>query len=544
MNAPSRSKRRVVLLVILSCAVFLPGLGRHELWSPDEPRFALIAQDMLHDGDYVVPHLLGQVYTEKPPFQVWLVALASLPIGRVTEWSARFPSALAAIGSVLVTFLLGRRLFGERAGWYSALVLLTTPYFLVRGGRWCSTDTILAFFLLLAIALGYLWTATDGPGRRRLAWGFFASCAMATLTKGPVGLVLPAGILVLFLVLERRWREAIRFPWISGAIVFVVIVAPWYLLFGGEAGGSALGVVALTENLQRYLRAWNNVEPFYFYLFRYPASFLPWVVFFPAAAVALIRARSVPERPALKYALLWFGLIFVFFSISTGKRTIYLLPLFPAAALVLGWLVDQGQTVLGETRARWMRISAVVFFWVVGAVGVSLPIMVEKVQPGAALSALPAGVVAVVGSLVGAVLAWRGLGSRWVHCAAATVGAGTALFAILLLPALDRYENVRAFSSRIAAVVPAKAPLATERSKREAFLFYTGLQGPEIRGDDDLRRIFSSDRPAYCVMDEAHWRESRRTPGVSGTVVLHSPISGDDWVLVANGEGVRRLKLR
>ncbi len=524
------------MLLALSAALLLPRLGAPELRSPDEPRFSLIVQDIFRgEGTLIVPHLDGVIYSEKPPLQLWAVWLASLPFGRPTEWSARIPSVLAAIGLVLLTWRLGRRLFGDRPGFIGAVVLLTSGTFFTLA-RWCCTDIVLSFFMGLAVFYAYRWTCHDGTPRRGPGWAFFAAAALATLTKGPVGLVLPAGILVGSLIMERRWREIARFPWLTGCLLYLTIVVPWYWLYGLEGGAHNLWMVVLRENVNRYLHAWNNVRPFYYYFSNFPLSFLPWVVFLPATLLAMYRRRRSESGAALRYCALWFLIVFVFFSISSGKRTNYLLPLFPAAALLVGWFLDSGYLALGAEGFGLIFAPSFVWSLLLSIAGIGAPILVGKLYPPALMPAAVIGAVLVATGAILAIVTWR----RDLHRMVAVMCGGMLVAEFLgglwLLPVLGGYENVRGFSQEIVRAVPQGARFATPIDKREALLFYTGLRGDLIKTDKDLVRILDSAQPAYCVVSGDTWDRVEKAHLATGQVVLREPVASfSSYVVVRNG---------
>lgn len=523
------------ILLALSCLLFLVRLGNRQFMPPDEPRFALIAQEMLRNHEFIVPHLDGEAYSNKPPLYLWLVALFSFPIGRVTEWSARLPSALAATGSVVLTFFMGRRLFGERAGLLGALILMTSGHFMVRG-RWASTDMTLSFFCMVSLFLLYLAIhPRSGPSIDPAAgrW-FFAAAAFATLTKGPVGLVLPIGILLLALAVDRRWVDLRRFPWFSGTAIYLLLVVPWYLLYGLQAGGEKLGIVVLTENVIRYFHAWNNVQPFYYYLLRFPLSFLPWSLFLPAAAVALVRRWRSGKKSSLTFLVIWFAVVFLFFSISSGKRTVYLLPLFPAAAMLVGWFLDRGVESLGGARSAWARGSALALALFLFLTAATIPVVALK-QFGSVL--IPAAGIGLVFAISACLAVWAGWKGKISFLAASTGTAMILAGAIIifgLVPEFNRYQNVRELSARIVKLVPPGSHFAVARKKREAFFFYTGLAGEPISKDVDLVRILNSPEPAYCLLLEPDWDRAREQHDITAAVLLREPVSHHTYVLVSN----------
>ncbi|HEX5042260.1 MAG TPA: glycosyltransferase family 39 protein [Candidatus Polarisedimenticolaceae bacterium] len=525
-------RRPGLFLVLLATVLFLPRLGVRDLWSPDEPRFALIAEDMVRGGSWVAPQYLGYTYAEKPPLQLWAVALASLPAGRVDEASARLPSALAAIGSVLLTFVLGKRLLGPGAGLAGALVLLTSGHFAGRA-RWSCTDTLLVFFFVGSMVCARLWM--DAPGRRWPAGlGFFACCGLATLTKGPVGLVLPAAILLAGLLLEGRWRELWRFPWVPGGVLYVALVAPWYVAYALEAGEGKLSTVLLRENVTRFLHAWNNVQPWYFYFGRFPLSFLPWAVFLPATVWALVRLARPEEKRALRWIALWFLVVFVFFSASSGKRTVYLLPLFPAVSLLVGWALWTALPRAGGAGARALRLSATPLLVLFALAAIAIPFLVGRTH---ASVRGPAWLVTVLLLLGAALLVGPLVRAEPRTFFARTVAVLVALLLLaehVLLPRIDAYQNVRTAAARLAALVPPGARFGAAEPKREALFFYSGRRGAPIQSGEELARFLAANGPAYCVLPATYWDRWGVAQAVPHAVRALPPISDQHFLLVTN----------
>ena len=200
------TKTRYLLLILLfGGLLFLFNLGGRDLWDPDETRYAVIAREMVQDGNWILPHLNGQIYSEKPAFFFWLVNLSSFCLGENSELTNRLPSALAGLATVFITFLFGQRLFNLRTGFLSSLVLATCVLF-PQVSRWMAFDSLFTLLFLLTLFCFYRGFEEE-EGRRRdyLLAGFFTG--LGVLTKGPIG-YLPFLIILIFASFKRRPRNS------------------------------------------------------------------------------------------------------------------------------------------------------------------------------------------------------------------------------------------------------------------------------------------------------------------------------------------------
>ena len=211
-----RDSQRVLLLSSLCLVLYLPALGNRDLWGSVETEYAQVAREALHSTSWgwLVPHFNGDLYNEKPPLYFWLIALASMPVGDVTEFTARLPSALAALGTVIVVYFLGKALLSERAGLLASLILLSSPGFF-RSACMVRIDMPVAFFFTLSLASFYMGLITGGRGALQRAptfsrrWLFLLgwfSAALSCLIKGPVYPLIIVLTLSSYMVFSRRDR--------------------------------------------------------------------------------------------------------------------------------------------------------------------------------------------------------------------------------------------------------------------------------------------------------------------------------------------------
>ncbi|MBN2145222.1 MAG: glycosyltransferase family 39 protein [Candidatus Aureabacteria bacterium] len=318
--------------------LFFAGLGRIPLMEPDEGRYLEIPREMILTGDYVLPHLNGVLYFEKPPLYYWLNVL-SIRIWGLNEFGARFWNALFGLLGLGIAWFLGKSMKGEKTGLYSVLILGTTPlYFLLS--RINIIDMALSFFLNLALL--FFWIGCQNPERsgKKLAWNLmFIFCGMAVMTKGLIGMVLPGAIIVLFMIITGKWNLLKDMPFITGILLFLCIVLPWHIL-AARRNEDFLYFYLVREHFLRYATSIaKRQEPLWFFFPVIMIGFLPWSCLFFSAAGTLkkISFDSIRENTGNLFLSLWAGIIFLFFSLSQSKLIPYILPaVLPFSILLAG----------------------------------------------------------------------------------------------------------------------------------------------------------------------------------------------------------------
>src|SRR2546422_1339915 len=363
VNARDRL-RRLALLLAAGSVLFLWRLGAHDLWPPDEPRFALVAKEMWDRGDYSVLSLNNHLYTDKPPLFFWAINGFGRLLGGIDEWAARLPSAVSAVLALLLIERLGAWLYDRRTGLLAALVFATSLQILERG-RWASIDMTLNLFVLSAIMLLWRDRAERGGGHIRIALAW-VMMALATLAKGPVGLILPILAVLPSALIERDFRSARRIVSPIGIALFLLITLSWFGLFAWRLGPRYALWVLMHQNVERYVGAWNATHPVWYYLWRFPVGFFPWVLFLPWAVAHAVSSQERERRSAAVFLISWAAAIFLFFSFSTGKRGVYIIPLYPAAAILVARLLARAwESDVATAAAR--RLRAPLFAWAAAA---------------------------------------------------------------------------------------------------------------------------------------------------------------------------------
>jgi len=509
-------------ILLLAALLFICNIWGYDLWAPDEPFFGEGAREMVVDGQWLVTHVNGKVNTHKPPFFFWLIAILSLPFGRVLSLTARLPSALASLGTVAMILRLGRRMSSERTAVLAAFVLATSYMFWDKA-RSVQIDAVMCCLIWVALSAFAFWRAGDLDGRRA-GLVFWAAGALAVLAKGPVGLLLPLGIALMTLAVDReigRWRNFAPF---SGPLLFALICGAWVAAatLWGPAEYSVWG--ALREHfVDRGLHGMHHAQPWWYYAKVLPPQLLPWTYLIPGALVLAWKRRNRDDR----FLLVTVIFVVLFFSISTEKRTLYVLPAFPAFALmtarfvgaVLGW--DEAPAI----SRRWLTAGQSLLAGLLILLGAAAPFAAQRVDE------VPAWVIYALAS----VLLATGLTTLWAvvkrNLFAATVlpAAGFAaaylLVAAVVLPMADAFKSSRAFAEVIAEETTESRAAGHEVLAFDLgnlpihYAFYTnGIYTIETNDSSDLARHLDQDARVWAVANAK--RLDELPPGIREKVEI------------------------
>ncbi|MGE5126945.1 MAG: ArnT family glycosyltransferase [Betaproteobacteria bacterium] len=326
--------RATAVLLALVLALLAFRLGAVPLVGPDEPRYARVAVEMHRAGAWVRPTLAGEPWLEKPPLYYWLAG-ASFGVLGETEAAARVPSVLAALLLVGATAFFGARLYGQAAGLHAGFVaglsLLPFAY-----GRAASMDMLLA--ATVTVAIGLCGLRLLGSAGRHAIVGAAACAGLATLAKGPLGLLLPLLVVGGYLLATREWRFLRELAAPGALAAFALVAAPWYVAISLDQGRRFFDVFILDHNVERFTSTiHNHPGPFWYYLPVLLAGLFPW-----SGLVLPALARTQPRASRVDlFLLLWLALPLVFFSAAGSKLPGYILPCVPPLAILTGRAADR-----------------------------------------------------------------------------------------------------------------------------------------------------------------------------------------------------------
>lgn len=304
------------------------------LIDPDEPRYAATARDMILNGNWVVPYFNGAPRINKPPLFYWTIVICYKIFG-IHELSARLPSALAATGTVIITYVWGKRLGDRKDGFWAGIVLMSSPLFFFIS-HFCITDMLLNFFICASLYLFFIEynEINKSNGRRLLLYCFLA---MVFLVKGPVGILLFILITICFLIWIRDFQYIKRLWYLPGFLLFISIICAWGVPFWISLGTKQIFTLFSNETPGRFMSGYAHPQPLYYYMPITIIGFFPWSLFVFVPLIHLLRKRkSIPseEKKPAYFFCSWFICTLAFFSASHSKLITYILPISPSVALL------------------------------------------------------------------------------------------------------------------------------------------------------------------------------------------------------------------
>jgi 4-amino-4-deoxy-L-arabinose transferase-like glycosyltransferase len=515
---PSRGEIRRDLLVIALATVSLFGvaLGARDLWNPNEPVYGQAVAEMAARGDWGVPTVNGVVFAEKPILYYWLALGFSRVLGGVSELALRLPSALAGVVGALLLYLLVLP-YASRARARLAVALYATTFMVFWGSRTIQMDV-----LVMVTTLGVVLAATRVLDHRLPPWAGWTLAGIAAgvgfLSKALVGLVVPTIIVVAYAVVTRRGRSLVTPSAFLGIAALAAVAAPWILWLAATGQTDFLVELLYRQHFARFVDPWDHARPWWYFLKYFWIDMAPWSWFVPLAA-ALPR-RDNDEHSLDLLAWLWILGPILFFSLSASKRSAYILPVAPAAAILVSGLAERfADGRLGRGRRR--ACAAVMGLFGVVTIGAGIALVVEVIPdyPDAAAEGRAVALLLVAGgaSVLAGVTFLRRSRLAAPTAMLSLVVVLYLLVSVSALPAADAYKSARPFCERVASVVAPEEPLASYRFWvwRASYPFYLKRQIPNLQTVDELRDYWIRDERVFLILHDARLEETRSVLGES-----------------------------
>lgn len=499
----------VSVLLVFCALLFFFKLGGMALTDPDETFYAQSAKEMLNRAEWHTPYLYGEPQFEKPIMIYWLIE-ASYKFFGVNETSARLPSAVMALLGIIGMYLLGKLLFDAMTGFISALILATNVEYVILS-RACITDMTLTVFMLFGILFFFYGYIKDKGYFYLLASAMFG---LAVLTKGPIAIILPAVVFVLFLVFAGGGIAKLKkIPFGPAFLVFVLVAGPWYLIAYKLHGKEFIDAFFGFQNVTRFMQSEHKIgSQVYYNIPVILAGFFPWSVFLPLGLWHLFKkgqgswGKGQAGRIGPLFIVVWFLVFFLFFTASSTKLPTYVFPCFISLALIVGVLWSD--FLKKEKKARSLDIGMKISYYLLaigvlaGAIGVSLYLKYHEDMPEMLFGAAVSGVVLVLGF---GIATFYFLKKRYAGTFLLIV-ASLAVFLVpldlLVLPQVERYETSKDVAQRLKLLMKPGEELGAQSNYLPGLAFYADKFAVNMDPHHVFINFLNSDKRVWCVIKE------------------------------------------
>ncbi|MFO0898721.1 MAG: glycosyltransferase family 39 protein [Pirellulales bacterium] len=559
--------------------VFFTHLGTPALWDRDEPRNAGCAEQMWKQGEWIVPTFNGELRAHKPALLYWFMMSAYSVFGP-GEFAARFWSAAFGVGTCLLTYQIGRRLFSAHAGVWAALALATSLNFGIVA-RAATPDSVYIFFSTAALAVFAFGVVTQCEVRaprilevnRRTLAAAYVLMGIAVLAKGPIGVLLPGFAQFLFLLYaplprmddagghRSRWQALVArlgAPWRPGNVAAVLwsqqpllaiaivgaIALPWYVAVGARTEGSFLATFFGEHNVGRFVRPMEGHSgPIFYYLIAVLVGFFPWSCFAGSMCAGWwqrVKAGG-PERMAAIFVACWAGAYLGFFSLAGTKLPSYVLPAYPALALIAGAFLKGLLAGRFDARRYWAPVSFACLAFVGLGLVIGAVVVVQRYLPGE---------WALVG--IGVAPLAAGLASLWLlqqnrlPSALGSFAAGAVLLAVGVLgfgaARVDQHQVSRPLMAQLRAKGAAGASLGAFGALEPSWVYYSGRAISWLQTAEQMAAFLRVEETPYVITTTAQLEllPGGLPPGLA--VLAHTPqfLRPGDLVIVGRASELAR----
>lgn len=525
-----RESRNALLLLLIFCVPFFINIGANSLWDGNEGFYAEPPREMIESGDWLVPTYNYVPRFKKPPFTSWIIGASYKFLG-VSEFSERLPIAFAAVFTILITYWFGTTLNGSGTGLAAAVILATSLKFMVYARQFAG-DIFLTFFVTTALACFARSMLEAEPKTRNLyALLAYLAIGLGILDKGLVAVVVPFAVVGVFIVLVRQWSDLKLLFNPIGYLLILLLGTPWYLLMIHRYGLEFIRINILQETVMRYVSNQLGGRAIDFYFGIYFAEAFPWSLFIVPVLGYWIRwlrkewkrISLVEIRASLHLLpLVWFVFVFIFFSLSVGKRAVYIVPLYPAAAILIGYyfttnLYDTGRKVRFIHRAATLMLAAVCL---IGSIVLFLAHRKLEYQTPLIYVSIASLVLMGVGQL------WvilRGKLQRQLEILAVT-GLLLIFSLTLLLPSLEYYRPIPRFAQIIQQSAQPTDEVGTFFVDTPSLMFYTRRKIFQCADFKEMLEILDRPNQVYFVTRTDYFEQLQSKTPIPLQIIDSKPL--------------------
>jgi len=525
-------KYYLFLPLFIGVFLYLTGITSTDLWTPDEPRYGEVAREMVESGNYIQPYCNGEAYTEKPPLFFWTVVAGAKLFGGVNQLAVRLPSVLSALGTLALLIIFVSKFFDRQKAFLSAIILCISPEFfwLARSGH---IDMLLTFLITTSLVSFYWWYVRGGCGYLIF---FYLCLTLATLSKGPVGMLLPLMVVLCFLAFRKEWGKMNKMRLYFGVPIAIAIVLAWYIPVTQQSAGYDVGPMVKRQIIGRMFHPSSHAVSIWYWPFYHCKALafgmMPWALLLPWAVVYAYRSRQ--DSPSF-FLLCWAGVIFVFFTLIASKRELYILPMYPAAAsLIAVWI----NSSLPSLSLKPFRVVSACYGVVILLTVAFAPAYLNHRFPdvdvpfclgwGVALLLTGAGVVAVSSAF---------FGKKHKHIIGALIISTLIVLTVMITNIavwMNEYKSPREICNVYNYNKDPDSEIAMFAGARPEYVFYTKSIMKTVRNKEELRDFFNTGRKMFCFVRERYYKGVLDKPDFPIYIVAKERVSSRIMMLLCN----------
>jgi 4-amino-4-deoxy-L-arabinose transferase-like glycosyltransferase len=489
----------IPFILVLCLLLFFPFLAARDFWEL-ENQYAEVVRVMLADGNYAVPKVNDVFWSYSPPLYFWAATVFSFFAGAAGEWAIRLPSALSATELIVVFYCFVAKRWDGRLAVISATVLATSVL-TVHVERHIQVNMM--FYLFITIAIFLLMEVIVFDAHRLLhIYGAWSAMALACLTNGPTGFLIPAIVALLYLAVARSWRKVFALRPLTGGLLFLGLTTPWFAYLAWSTPG------AWTETVLTHFRSAAHSGPDHQVFFSFPLAFAPWCFLFIPAGIVLWRERSKVSEPSVLFYLAWFLVGMLASEASVGQHNHFLFLAYVPLAIGLGFYLEKLLATASEDGAwRWTRYCVTFLCAVLVLGGLSAPIVMAHGWPFLTAPVSFLGLV-LTALAVCAVYAGRRANypalMAWMAAIPVVINLVLQSFVFPLFNA----RKVRPFAERLAAIVRShpggQVAIHNQRNFHD-FNFYSQMRKIEVvRKPDEIVNFLDRPGPRFLLLRHKH----------------------------------------
>lgn len=487
-----------IILIIVSIFVLFFYLGERHLLSSGESRAGEIAIEMMQTGNYLIPQLNEEILLTKPPLFHWMI-IACYKIMGINEFSSRFISAVSGVLTILLVYLIGLRFWGKDKAFLAGLILLTSPIFFWEA-RCARIDSLLLFFITLSMY--FFWRGYEKyPNGRHFFVFMFISMGFGALAKGHLAIAAPIITIILFFIYINKKALLKKMQWLWGLLIIFAIVAPWFIAIYFLVPKEKADIFFLKQN-----ETWFSCEgewyKGYMYIFHFILGFFPWSIALPAVLLSSWNDFKKKEDKTV-FLLFWSIVIFAIFFLTGKKVGRYILPMYPAMALLTANIIYGKKNI---NKIILFSLSSLLFLSLVSSM---YAICFKPVISSEFLNILVSSfdIKLLIVLILAFIFSIYGIKKQEITYILVIIILSLTVFTAYFIPAENKYYSPKPFCEMLKKELPNGAVIRGYQSWDNTLRYYYGKHVDRMNSEDELRAFLNTRDKVYCFMWEKIYKK-------------------------------------